>query len=187
MNEIISLFIDDELSIDDKLKLVSKIRQDESFTTETVELLIQEKQIRAAVVDRLPEIEIKPAVNWRKFFAPVSQPMGLVAASLAALVIFLFFSFPSPDRRPHLNRFVIYQPDTVQVEITGSFTDWRRIPMDRLGSSGYWEIRLELPEGEHRYSYVLEGRQTVADPTVTAQELDDFGGRNSILQVGEKV
>ena len=53
--------------------------------------------------------------------------------------------------------------------------------MHRLGSSGYWEIRLELPEGEHRYSYVLEGGQTFADPTVTAQELDDFGGKNSIL------
>ena len=187
MNEIISMFIDDELSIDDKLNLVSKIRQDKSFTAETVELLKQEKQIRSAVVDRLPGFEVKPVVSWKRFFAPVSQPMGLVAATLAAAIIFLFFSFPSPDSRPHLNRFVIYQPDAEQVEITGSFTDWRRVPMNRLGSSGYWEIRLELPEGEHRYSYVLEGRQAFADPTVTAQELDDFGGRNSILYVGENV
>ena len=102
MNEIISMFIDDELSIDDKLNLVSKIRQDKSFTAETVELLKQEKQIRSAVVDRLPGFEVKPVVSWKRFFAPVSQPMGLVAATLAAAIIFLFFSFPSPDSRPHL-------------------------------------------------------------------------------------
>jgi hypothetical protein len=55
--------------------------------------------------------------------------------------------------------------------------------MQKLGTSGYWEIELELPEGEHKFTYMLEGDQTYADPTVMMAEKDGFGGINSILHV----
>ena len=84
-------------------------------------------------------------------------------------------------------RFVIYRPDVSQVKITGSFTDWQIIPMRKIGDSGYWEITLTLPEGEHRFTYILEGSQRFADPTIPIREQDDFGGENSILLVRGKV
>jgi 1,4-alpha-glucan branching enzyme len=83
---------------------------------------------------------------------------------------------------PH--RFVIYRPDVNRIDITGSFTEWRRIPMNRVESSGYWEATLDLPQGEQRFTYILDGRQNFPDPTVLTREWDDFGGENSILLVG---
>jgi hypothetical protein len=55
--------------------------------------------------------------------------------------------------------------------------------MAPIGDSGYWELRLNLPYGEHRFAYILDGSQQVADPTVPVREPDDFGGENSILTV----
>jgi hypothetical protein len=52
-----------------------------------------------------------------------------------------------------------------------------------MGDSGYWEVTLNLPAGEHRFSYILEGKQRLSDPTIMTRELDDFGGENSILEV----
>jgi 1,4-alpha-glucan branching enzyme len=79
--------------------------------------------------------------------------------------------------------FIIYRPDISKAEISGSFTGWQPRTMNRIGDSGYWEVELALPGGEHRFSYILEGRRHIADPTVLIREKDDFGGENSILSV----
>jgi 1,4-alpha-glucan branching enzyme len=83
--------------------------------------------------------------------------------------------------RPY--RFVIYQPEAQRVELTGSFQGWKKIPLKNAGNSGYWEVTLELPEGDHRFSYIIEGSRRLADPTIAVRETDDFGGENSILTV----
>ena len=187
MNEIISMFIDDEMDLEDKINLVSRIRQDNSFATETVDLLQQEKRIRARVSDRPPSFEFKPAFHWKRLFAPFCRPMPLAATAMGVIMTALFlFSFSSEGIQHH-NRFIIYRPDVNRVEITGSFTHWQRLPMKKLGDSGYWEIQLDLPEGEHRYTYILDGHVTFADPTVLTHERDDFGGLNSILNIGKKI
>jgi len=69
-----------------------------------------------------------------------------------------------------------------------SFTRWKRIPLKPTGSSGYWEVSLTIPEGEHRFTYILLGQQRISDPRVPTREKDDFGGENSILygQVGKE-
>jgi hypothetical protein len=56
--------------------------------------------------------------------------------------------------------------------------------MKKSGASGYWEAVLEVPPGEHRLCYILEGRRRILDPTIPIREKDDFGGENSILSVG---
>jgi 1,4-alpha-glucan branching enzyme len=88
---------------------------------------------------------------------------------------------PSPARHQH--RFVIYQSGVKQIEIAGSFTNWQRIPLQPAGSTGYWEITLEIPQGEHAFSYILDGDKILADPTISVREEDDFGTINSILVV----
>ncbi|UCD87106.1 MAG: glycogen-binding domain-containing protein, partial [Desulfobacterales bacterium] len=59
----------------------------------------------------------------------------------------------------------------------------KMIPMNRAGSSGYWEVTLDVAQGEHRFTYILDGHQRFADPTILIREQDDFGGENSILLV----
>lgn len=187
MNEMISMFIDDEMDFEDKINLISRIRHDKSFATETADLLQQEKLIRAQVVDNSPSFEIKPAFRWKQFITPFCRPMPIAIATMVVVITALFVYTLSPERIQYHNRFIIYRPDVNQVEITGSFTKWQRLPMKRLGESGYWEIQLDLPEGEHRYTYILDGHVTFADPTVLPHERDDFGGQNSILNISKKI
>ena len=109
--------------------------------------------------------------------------MAIFASGLAAALILFFFIQPPKEPLSTAHRFVIYQPGVEQVEITGSFTDWRSLPMTRAGTGDYWEITIDVPVGEHRFSYILEGDQRLADPTILIREKDDFGGENSILEV----
>jgi hypothetical protein len=181
MNYNISMFIDNEMNIDDKIEFVETVQKDKSFSDEVLELLHQEKLIQGDVVEHIPFAEVKTPFNWKRFFRPFIQPMGLVASGLAAAVIYLILTVPSAVPDPVMKRFVIYKPDVSQVEITGSFTEWKRVPMQEIGNSGYWEINYELKEGEHRFTYLLEGQQPFADPTILTREPDGFGGENSIF------
>jgi 1,4-alpha-glucan branching enzyme len=102
-------------------------------------------------------------------------------------MIIMFFVLPEQKISSVPYRFVIYVPDANQVDITGSFTGWKSLPMKKMGTTGYWEITLDLQEGEHRYSYILESGLQIPDPSVLARERDDFGGENSVLDVNIEV
>ena len=180
MNYNISMFLDDEMNIDDKIDFIETVRKDKSFSNEVLEFLHQEKIIQGGIVEHIPFTEVKTPFNWKRFFRPFIQPMGLVASGLAAAVIYLILTVRSAISRTVTKRLAIYKPDVSQVEITGSFTEWKRVPMQEIGNSGYWEINYELKEGEHRFTYLIEGQQPFADPTILTREPDGFGGENSI-------
>ena len=186
MNDMISMFIDNEMDMDEKISFIKTVQKDRPFGNTVLDLLGQEKLLRTDVVDRVPEINIIAPFDWRRSVRQFFQPMGLAASALAAVVIFLIFSAPQPVPGPVTNRFVIYRPAVSQVEITGTFTEWKRIPMQKIGNSGYWEISLNLTEGEHQFTYILEGQNFFPDPTIPTQEMDDFGGVNSVFYVGKK-
>lgn len=183
---MISMFIDNELDLDGKISFVERVRRDGSFSDETVALLQQEKVLRSEPVRCAPCIAFEPERNWRELLIPLVRPFGFAVCGFAAALL-LVFAFPvtQPDTEVR-NRFVIYRPDITQAEIAGTFTDWRPLPMKKIGSTGYWEILLELPEGEHRFTYILEGRDRFADPTILTREMDDFGGENTIIRVEAK-
>ncbi len=179
---LISMFIDDELDLDHKIEFVETVHEDRKFKDETVAFLRQEKMIRSEVVDEMPSVKV-PLKEKTGF--SIWRPMAIFVPGLAAALIVLFLMQPQPPKEQLLtaHRFVIYQPGVEQVEITGSFTDWRTLPMNRAGTGDYWEITIDVPAGEHRFSYILEGDQRLADPTILTREKDDFGGENSILEV----
>jgi hypothetical protein len=179
---MISMFIDDELGIGDKIDFVERVHGDNAFKDESIDLLHQEKLLRSEVVNYVPQVEFK---ERKKVLRSILRPLGILAPAVAAaIVIFFVFFSRSPEVSTSMPyRFVIYQPDVSQVEITGSFTKWKMIPMNRAGSSGYWEVTLNVAKGEHRFTYILDGHQRFADPTILIREQDDFGGENSILLV----
>lgn len=54
--------------------------------------------------------------------------------------------------------FKLFRPGAAQVRLAGSFSDWQpRIPMS-LGGDGWWQARLQLPAGDHRFRYEVDGR-----------------------------
>lgn len=181
---MISMFVDNELDFEEKIELVESVHADAAVKNEIVHLLQQEKLIRSPVVNRIPVVEsaVRPKLSlyfWR--------PAAAFVSGLAAALIIVFFVLPEQKISSVPYRFVIYQPDASQVDITGSFTGWKTFPMKKMGATGYWEITLDLQEGEHRYSYILESGVQIPDPSVLTREKDDFGGENSILDVNLKV
>lgn len=178
---LISSYIDDELDLDEKVEFVEAVHSQVRFKDEAVDLLHQEKLVRGEVVDRVPAVVF---AEKTRFLNTLWRPAGMFAAGLAAALLVMFFVAPRQEMpAPLTHRFVLYQPDARQVEITGSFLGWAAVPMKRSGASGYWEAVLEVPAGEHRLCYIIEGDKRIPDPTIPIREKDDFGGENSILSV----
>ena len=182
MDYMISMFIDDELDIDNKIEFVEKAHTDKVFRDEAIGLLHQEKLIRSRVVDRVPPVKVR--TKRPLTFLPLLRRLGVFASALAAAVIVFFLFMPAQETTSTPYRFVIYRPDANRIDITGSFTEWRKVSMNKVELSGYWEATLDLPQGEHRFTYILDGRRSFPDPTVLSRERDDFGGENSIVLVG---
>jgi len=185
---LISMFIDDELDFDEKIEFVTTVHQDGDYADETIELLEQEKLLRAPMVERLPEVQLGRVQAQKSRLPPWLfgvKPVSCLAGTLAAVVLMLLFRPVSQVAGPQLqdHRFVIFQPEANRAEIVGSFTDWKPVPMERVGAAGYWSITLPLSTGEYRYSFLMDQGAPMADPTVSSREHDDFGGENSILRI----
>jgi hypothetical protein len=180
-DELISLFIDDELTLDEKIELTRSIHENQAFKDDTLALLAQEVAVRTDVTDAIPSIEIK-AESWFRPFVTRTWGYLATAAVTACIIFVLTFQEPIAETIPH--RFVLFKPEAKQVQLSGSFTDWKAIPMNRIGNSGYWDITMAVSKGEHRFTYILDGVESLADPSIPAKEKDDFGGENSILNIG---
>lgn len=189
---LISMFIDNELNLDEKIDFVKTIHKEQPFKDEALALLEQEKLIHAEYLHQAPQIQIPMKQEPEKGFSiPWLWPAALFSAGVAlgAAVLFMLptsipIAIPSitvSTEIPH--RFVIYRPHAEQADIIGTFTNWQPLAMEKIGPSGYWSLTLNLPEGEYQYSYLVEDGQQITDPTVSERVQDDFGGENSILSV----
>lgn len=188
---LISLFIDDEMDLDEKINFVEEVHASDQFFSETIGLLEQEKSLLEIPLrlstSTIPKI-IRPAISWiellRSWWPPAT---GFATAMLLAALGWLFIpQQPTLIDQNGEYRFVLYQPKASHAEIIGTFTDWSPVPMEKVGTTGYWALSLEIPQGEHRYSYLVENVGKMADPSVAAREHDDFGGENSVIIVGRE-
>lgn len=194
MDHYISMYIDNELSLDEKILFVKQCRGENHYADEALSLLKQEKELNAVVNKTPPEVEFVPSHRSQRFLS--TSALGwAIAACLLVLVSFTVMREPTYQLQQEAAhraasqqslvpyRFVIQQHDKHSVEITGSFTEWQPVPLSPTGSNGYWELNLNLPEGEHRYTYIINGSTYLPDPTVPNAESDDFGSANSILKI----
>ncbi len=185
MKELASLFIDDELSLDEKLNFVDAIHDSNVFYTETKQLIDLEMVLSSDVTDHAPPtwVPAQPVIpGLINRIMSFIRPVGYALTGTFAALIFVFVSQNNQTvTETRSNRFVIYKPDVSKVEITGSFTLWEKVPLHEAGDSGYWEVTLEIPRGVHRFTYILDDHTPFADPTVPSSEMDDFGGKDSIL------
>jgi hypothetical protein len=186
-DELVSMFIDDEMDLDEKIEFVEQVHADAAFKDSTIEFLNLEKGLRGDVVERIPEVSVPARKTTPRLFRPLPLAVASLAA-VAALFVFLFWPVHQESANPNEPyRFVLYRPDVAEAAIAGDFTGWGQVPLQRIGSSGYWEKTLNIPKGEHRYIFILGGTTRVPDPTVMTREKDDFGGENSILMTGTSI
>lgn len=191
MEHFISMYIDNELSFDEKILFVEFVYGNRRYKDDAVSLLEQEKLLSSVLKQQAPETKM-PTRGRPRFIRPFSLA---IAACLLLVVSFLAGTGLKPPNdvslqnasllgtEKVLHRFVIFQQESKKVEITGSFTNWQKIPLAPAGQGGYWEITLEVPAGEHRYSFIVDEIHPLPDPTVAVRETDDFGTMNSILNV----
>ncbi|XP_047507634.1 5'-AMP-activated protein kinase subunit beta-1 [Pieris napi] len=66
-----------------------------------------------------------------------------------------------------------------QVFISGTFTEWKTIPM--VKSHGDFVTIIDLPEGEHQYKYFVDGEWR-HDPTVKVVD-NGMGSKNNLVTV----
>jgi hypothetical protein len=184
---IISQFIDDELTLDEKAAFLGRCRESRVFIQDCLALVEQEATLRMGLPLPSRNAAAAPRPARRGWLLPVAAALAL-AAALGIPAAFLAGRGrpgPSGGSLPASHRFILYEPAAGKVEIAGSFTDWRRLSLDPLPGSGYWEITLPVPQGSQSYVYILDGTRRILDPTVQESESDDFGGRNSILLPSE--
>lgn len=182
-----SMYIDNELDLEEKIHFIEKIHKEPQFYQDTREFLSQERLLRIAPdTSRLPTSPPR-VTRSRGWLRKALRPILYATAGFATAGLFFYSTIFHGPQTDALNRFVIYEPHAHQVELAGSFTEWEAKPMRPIGKTGYWELILRLPLGEHRFAYILDGNRQIADPTVPRREKDDFGGENSILNVGERV
>lgn len=182
---LISMYVDNELDLNEKIEFIETVYQNKPFKDETVKLLDQEKLLQGDMVTSMPEIELPVNSSektglFKLWFTPLA---GFATAVALVVAVFLFNAAPVINPGELQHRFVIYHPDISKAEIVGDFTHWSPVSMEKIGNSGYWSVTLKLPAGEHRYSYLVDDDRQIADPTVLTQEQDDFGGENSIIKI----
>ena len=80
--------------------------------------------------------------------------------------------------------FVTLYPRANSVQIAGDFNNWqpKKTPMQKVGESGVWQTKLNLPVGRYRYRLVVDG-QWQQDPYNELTESNPFGGFNSVVEV----
>lgn len=71
--------------------------------------------------------------------------------------------------------------------LAGTFNNWSitATPMEDADGDGIWKIVLSLPRGEHQYKFVVDGTVWVTDMKAEAFRDDGYGGRNSVVIVGD--
>ena len=80
-------------------------------------------------------------------------------------------------------RFGYFKPEAHEVHVVGSFNGWKPgvTPM-RRDSLGDWSTEIELPRGEHRYRFLVDGEWR-DDPAAQQTARNPLGGFDAIMVV----
>ena len=82
-------------------------------------------------------------------------------------------------------QFVLVAPTARSVAVVGDFNDWglNDSALVATNHEGVWSVTAPVPAGMHRYAFVVNGEQWVADPSAPRSAGDDFGRPSSALVV----
>jgi 1,4-alpha-glucan branching enzyme len=72
-------------------------------------------------------------------------------------------------------------PDARHVELTGDFSHWQPLPMQR-SVDGWWLAQVPLCHGHHQYRFLVDGKPML-DPHATGVAWDERDERVSLIAV----
>jgi 1,4-alpha-glucan branching enzyme len=71
------------------------------------------------------------------------------------------------------------------VSLVGDFNNWEMgaTPLAAGPTRSVWTVRVRLPNGRHRYAFVVDDSTWAADPAAPPAAGDDFGVPSSVVTV----
>lgn len=85
-------------------------------------------------------------------------------------------------------QFVLRAPRASSVTLVGDFNDWdtASTPMQKAAGD-LWTITIPLTAGRYTYTFIVDGKRWVADPSAPRAPADEFGQPSSVVTVGASV
>lgn len=106
--------------------------------------------------------------------AATTDPVALTQAAAASSV-----------DSAHVVQFVFVAPTARSVSLVGDFNNWEMdaTPLEAGPARSVWTVKLLLPNGRHRYAFVVDDSTWAADPGAPPAAGDDFGMPSSVVTV----
>ncbi len=157
-DEIISLFIDDEMDIDDKMVFVETVHSDPAFTEETLSLLKQEKLLLTPLTINRP----MPRIFSFKRLLSFKYPFKALTMVLASAMIIMLITSLETGFQEVRHRFAIYKPDVKQAEFSVNFTPGMLFSVTFPDQNGYWKDSTEPYPVGNEYIHFLDWKISTA-------------------------
>lgn len=160
------------------------VRLDESF----------ERRVMVRVRKLYAERRSRRGRGWMTIGATIAYRPAWAAALAAGIVaiatVGVLRARPRAERvvsleGPEPVKFVLVAPTARSVAVVGDFNNWGLGDSALVATSnqGVWSVTASVPAGVHRYAFVVNGKQWMADPTAPRSSGDDFGMPSSALVV----
>lgn len=131
--------------------------------------------------------------SWLGVASRVTHHPGWAAALAAGIVAIVTLGVlrTRPPESPSTSavfepvQFVLVAPSAQSVAVVGDFNDWglNDSALVATNHQGVWSVTAPVPAGVHRYAFVVNGKEWVADPSAPRSAGDDFGMPSSALIV----
>jgi len=164
-------------------ELQRPVRVDESFDRRVM------VRVRRLYAERRP----RGAAGWMGAAVNLTRRPAYAAALAAGVVAvvtvgMLRSSHPGTvagAESPIPVQFVLVAPEARSVAVVGDFNNWGLgdTALVAENHNGVWSVSAPVPAGVHRYAFLVNGKQWVADPTAPRAASDDFGQPSSALVV----
>ncbi len=191
---LISKYIDNELTLDDKIEFIKEIKDNDNFFNESIDMLNTEKLLNFDISYDKPLKKTDNKILPFRF----AKKNGIIYQTLVTAAIFLvmlsvglgvFKNHLLVNKKPNtvqkvLYRFVYYNPNAKSVAVMGSFTGWKKVYMQKVDGTGYWQLYAKLPKkGIYKYNFVVGNKKIIHDPSNPARIYNGFGGFDSVLRI----
>jgi hypothetical protein len=169
----------------------------------TLELMVQELQhpgrldesfdrrVMVRVRRLYAERRHRGIVGWLGAAVSITRRPAWAAALAAGVVAVVTVGVVRhPPRAVAANQeipvqFVLVAPEARSVAVVGDFNNWGLgdTALVAVNHNGVWSVSASVRTGVHRYAFLVNGKQWVADPTAPRASGDDFGQPSSALVV----
>jgi hypothetical protein len=164
-------------------ELQQPVRLDESF----------ERRVMVRVRRLYAQRRRRGVGGWLAGASRVTHHPGWAAALAASVVAVVTLgimrtrpaAMPSSAVSMEPVQFVLVAPSAHSVAVVGDFNDWglNDSALVATNHQGVWSVTAPVPAGVHRYAFVVNGKEWVADPSAPRSASDDFGLPSSALVV----